>query len=65
VVTRLALLVALAGGGCTLFDELPDRSCKTNNDCFRAQGERCNTATRRCELAPDAGTSAVTDEDAP
>jgi hypothetical protein len=53
----IALVVATAGGACTLFDEdPPDDSCATDTDCFRAQGEICNQMTKRCEMKPvDAG----------
>ncbi|MCB9560385.1 MAG: hypothetical protein H6709_06300 [Kofleriaceae bacterium] len=58
----LVLVVgAVALGGCSLFDDLPDKTCKSNADCFTAQGEVCNTATKTCELAPDAGTAAARD----
>ena len=48
----IALLLAIAtAGACTLLDEdPPDGTCSTDNDCFRAQGERCNQMTKRCEM---------------
>ena len=48
----LLLVLAAAGvGACTLFDEdPPDDSCMFDGDCFRAQGERCNQDTHRCEV---------------
>jgi hypothetical protein len=52
-----AIVVALACtlGSCTLFlDELPDRTCETNRDCFVAQGEICNLTSKLCEMAPAA-----------
>ncbi len=53
IVVVATLLVGMAG--CSLFhDDYPDRSCNTDVDCFRAQGETCNLATRTCESAPDA-----------
>lgn len=57
-----ALVVALAAiGACTLLDEgPPDDSCSADADCFRAQGEYCDTATKRCEIRVfmDAGIDA-------
>ena len=50
---RALAIAALLLGGCTLFDDPPDRSCRTDNDCFRAQGEFCND-DNQCEVAPDA-----------
>jgi hypothetical protein len=54
-VRAIAILALLLGalGGCTLFDDPPDRSCRTDMDCFRAQGERCND-DNQCEVPPDA-----------
>ena len=52
----LALILVLASG-CTLFESLPDRSCKVPADCFRAQGETCDQNTKTCVSAntgPDA-----------
>jgi hypothetical protein len=53
----LALLAALlaAGQACTLFDsEPPDDTCSSDNDCCRAQGERC--VDHHCKgVAADAG----------
>lgn len=50
-----ASLLALLLGGCSLFhDEYPSGSCRVNTECFQAQGEHCNTVTRRCEPRPDA-----------
>lgn len=51
---RALAIAALLLGGCTLFDDPPDRSCKNSNDCFRAQGEVCNMTTNQCEVPPDA-----------
>ncbi len=43
------VIVALALGGCAWFDDgEPGRACKTNRDCFAAQGEVC-TAAGVCE----------------
>ena len=53
-------LFAVAVSACTLLDDdPPDDSCKTDSDCFRAQGELCN-AQKRCEVRVfmDAGVDA-------
>jgi hypothetical protein len=55
VKTIIAMICAVALAGCTLFDDRPDNSCKSNNDCFQAQGEVCNMTTKTCEVEPDAG----------
>lgn len=50
-----AVALALGAAGCPLFSEsLPDRSCRDDFDCFRAQGEVCNPMTKTCETAADA-----------
>ena len=51
---RALAIAVLALGGCTLFDDPPDRSCRINTDCFQSQGERCNQDTNQCEVPPDA-----------
>jgi hypothetical protein len=54
-----ALLAACAISACTLFDEDPPPStCSNDQDCFRAQGEKCNQTKHVCEVQPDAGTDA-------
>jgi hypothetical protein len=53
-VVRALALAALLLGGCTLFDDPPDRSCRNDNDCFASQGEECNDDTHQCEVPPDA-----------
>jgi len=54
-----ALLAGSAIGACTLFDDdPPSNSCKTDQDCFRAQGETCNQQNHVCELKADAGVDA-------
>ncbi len=50
----LALLVAISLGGCALFEDLPDHSCKVTADCLAAQGETCDQTTKTCVQAPDA-----------
>lgn len=51
--------LALAGlGACALFSSDPPANvCLTDQDCFRAQGEVCNVAARRCEPGPDGGVT--------
>ncbi len=53
-------LAISASGACTLFDDdPPDDSCTSDLDCFRAQGEVCDTQTHRCEVRTiDAGVDA-------
>jgi hypothetical protein len=48
----------LAGQACTIFDDdPPDDSCSTDNDCFRAQGEKC--VNHHCKIvSADAGVDA-------
>lgn len=60
----IALAAGLALGACTLFDDAPTRTCRIDNDCFRAQGERCNTQTRQCEPGPDAAAREADEEPA-
>ncbi|HEY5945735.1 MAG TPA: hypothetical protein VIV40_09600 [Kofleriaceae bacterium] len=51
MVKWLLVLVVAAAGACTLFDDdPPDDSCTSDIDCFRAQGETCNTQTHKCEV---------------
>jgi hypothetical protein len=55
VVRWLVVLALAAVGACTLFDsDPPDDSCVSDNDCFRAQGEKC--VEHHCEVVVmDAG----------
>lgn len=53
------LLLTVAFGACTLFDDDPPaNTCKSNQDCFRAQGETCNQTKHVCEMTIDAGVDA-------
>jgi hypothetical protein len=54
VVRRLAVVVLLALGACSLFESLPDKSCSKVQDCFQAQGETCDLTTHTCVAGPDA-----------
>ena len=43
------LLLAIGVAACAAFDgDPPDRTCRGDDDCFRAQGERCVIETKRC-----------------
>ena len=54
----LALLVAACAGACALLDtDPPTNTCKSDTDCFRAQGEYCNTKLHEC-VPGDAGVDA-------
>jgi hypothetical protein len=59
VVRRFALAVGLAAmpvAACALLDDPPpENTCKTDADCFRAQGEVCNPDKKICEPGVDAG----------
>jgi hypothetical protein len=58
MVKWIAVLV-LATSACTFFDDDPPvNTCKTNADCFRAQGETCSTTKHVCEMTIDAGVDA-------
>jgi hypothetical protein len=62
------ILLAAALGACSLFDaDTPSRACRTDNDCFQAQGESCNLVTGQCGPRPDAGPpdADVPDADVP
>ncbi len=62
LVLALALTIALALlalPSCTLFDDDPPKNtCKTDQDCYRAQGETCNQTKHVCEMTIDAGVDA-------
>ena len=50
-----AAAAALVAGACAVFDgDPPDNSCRSHNDCFRAQGERCEFDAGVC-MPIDAG----------
>jgi hypothetical protein len=56
-IAALAVLAiaALAIASCTLFqDDIPDRSCRADDECFRAQGEICDEPSQTCIPGPDA-----------
>jgi len=58
---KRALLV-LALHACTLFDDPPPtNTCKSDADCFRAQGEHCDVGAHMCVMGPsaDAGVDAL------
>ncbi len=50
---------------CALFAEgPPENVCRTDEDCFRAQGETCDLEAKSCipgEVPPDAGVDAGVD----
>ena len=55
LVAALALAAAAAAGACTLLDDDPPKNtCKSDSDCFRAQGEFCDTQKHLC-VVRDAG----------
>ncbi len=54
---RIAIAAALLGAlaSCSLFgSELPDNSCESDLDCFRAQGEVCHLDRNECGPPADA-----------
>lgn len=51
------ILILLLLGGCTLFDDPPKNTCKSNADCFRAQNEHCDLNSHQC-VPGDAGVDA-------
>ena len=64
--TRWCALVALALTGCTWFsDDEPSRTCRSNRDCFVAQGEICSPATMTCEQVDTAAVTGNPDEAPP
>jgi len=55
---KRALLLLLMSS-CTLFDDPPKNTCKTDNDCFRAQNEMCDQQKHECvQRTVDAGVDA-------
>jgi hypothetical protein len=45
----ISIAVIFGFGACAAFDgDPPDKSCRTDDDCFRAQGEMCNVMARVC-----------------
>ncbi len=52
----IVVVIALASSACTLFDDDPPKNtCKSDTDCFRAQGERCDLNRHVCVVVGDAG----------
>jgi hypothetical protein len=58
----LAGLIAITG--CAVSEDRPDLSCKSDGDCFRAQGETCDLVKHACvgpaasAAGPDASVAA-------
>lgn len=50
----LLVVIVTSLGGCALFEDRPDHSCKKTSDCLQAQGETCDQTTQTCVQAPDA-----------
>ncbi|MBA2543149.1 MAG: hypothetical protein H0V17_26140 [Deltaproteobacteria bacterium] len=64
-----ALLLAVGITACALFsDGPPENFCRSDADCFRAQGEVCDVEAKQCVLGdggvPDAPVDAVDANDA-
>ena len=62
--TLPAVLLALGISACALFsDGPPDNFCRSDADCFRAQGEVCDVEAKQCILGdggvPDAPVDAI------
>lgn len=55
MIRALACAAALLAG-CTWFDAgPPDRTCRTDRDCFTAQDEVCDQLSLTCTLSVDGG----------
>ena len=64
VVAIFAVVVGAAS--CALLTEgPPENICRSDADCFQAQGEVCNLDTKRCEPGPDGGPPVDAALDAP
>jgi hypothetical protein len=51
-----AILLALGITACALFSEgPPENFCRSDADCFRAQGEVCDLDAKQCILLGDGG----------
>jgi hypothetical protein len=65
MVKLAGLLVTAILTSCALFAEgPPENFCRTDEDCFRAQGETCDLDSQSCipgEVPPDAGVDAGVD----
>ena len=66
---RLALVLTslLSLGACAVSEDRPDLSCKSDSDCFQAQGETCDTTKHVCvasapSAGPDAGAAIAPDD---
>jgi hypothetical protein len=56
---KLLLALAFAAAACTLLDDDPPKNtCKSDTDCFRAQGETCDLQKHVCIPPRDAGVDA-------
>jgi hypothetical protein len=61
---KLVVLVTAFLTSCALFTEgPPENVCRTDEDCFRAQGEVCDLDTKTCitGIPSDAGVDGATD----
>ena len=65
---RLAIAMTLVLGACAASEDRPDLSCKTDGDCFQAQGETCDTVKHVCvgpalnAAGPDGGATLARDD---
>lgn len=60
---RLLAALALATAGCAWFDDgSPSRTCRSDRDCFAAQGEVCVPATHTCEQVDAASVAPAAEE---
>ncbi|MCE9574634.1 MAG: hypothetical protein K8W52_15910 [Deltaproteobacteria bacterium] len=65
---RLAIAMMLVLGACAVSEDRPDLSCKTDGDCFQAQGENCDSVKHVCvgpalnAAGPDGGAAIASDD---
>ena len=67
MLTYLLLALALLGACALLSEGPPENVCRTDDECFRAQGEICDVERNRCvpgdagviDTPADAGTDAT------